>query len=35
VIPAKYVGMDRYVARKQIVADLEAHGCSSGSRTTG
>ena len=26
VIPAKYVGMDRYVARKQIVADLEAHG---------
>jgi valyl-tRNA synthetase len=25
VIPAKYVGMDRYVARKQIVADLQAH----------
>ena len=26
VIPAKYVGMDRYAARRQIVADLEAHG---------
>jgi valyl-tRNA synthetase len=25
VIPAKYVGMDRYVARKQIVADLQVH----------
>jgi valyl-tRNA synthetase len=26
LIPAKYIGMDRYVARKQIVADLQAHG---------
>ncbi len=26
VIPAKYVAMDRYAARKQIVADLESHG---------
>jgi valyl-tRNA synthetase len=26
LIPEKYIGMDRYVARKQIVADLEALG---------
>jgi valyl-tRNA synthetase len=26
LIPGAYVGMDRYVARKQIVADLEAQG---------
>ena len=26
LIPAKYIGMDRYEARKQIVADLEAAG---------
>ncbi len=26
LIPAAYIGMDRYVARKQIVADLEAQG---------
>ncbi|KRT55122.1 valyl-tRNA synthetase [endosymbiont of Ridgeia piscesae] len=26
LIPAKYIGMDRYLARKQIVADLEASG---------
>ena len=26
LIPAKYIGMDRYVARKQIVADLDAAG---------
>ena len=26
LIPAKYIGMDRYEARKQIVADLEASG---------
>ncbi|MGD2117035.1 MAG: valine--tRNA ligase [Chromatiales bacterium] len=26
VIPAKYIGMDRYEARKSIVADLEAAG---------
>ena len=26
LIPARYVGMDRYAARKQIVADLEAQG---------
>ena len=26
LIPADYIGMDRYVARKQIVADLEALG---------
>ncbi len=26
IIPAKYRGLDRYVARKQIVADLEAAG---------
>ncbi|MCU7806670.1 MAG: valine--tRNA ligase [Candidatus Thiodiazotropha sp. (ex Semelilucina semeliformis)] len=26
LIPAKYIGMDRYDARKQIVADLEAAG---------
>lgn len=26
LIPAKYIGMDRYQARKQIIADLEADG---------
>jgi len=26
LIPAAYIGMDRYAARKQIVADLEAQG---------
>ncbi|MCB1772191.1 MAG: valine--tRNA ligase, partial [Gammaproteobacteria bacterium] len=26
LIPAAYIGMDRYAARKQIVADLEARG---------
>jgi len=26
VIPARYIGMDRYAARKAIVADLEAQG---------
>ena len=26
LIPAKYIGMDRYFARKQIVADLDAAG---------
>jgi valyl-tRNA synthetase len=26
LIPSKYIGMDRYDARKQIVADLEAQG---------
>jgi valyl-tRNA synthetase len=26
LIPARYVGMDRYAARKQIVADLETEG---------
>ena len=26
LLPAKYIGMDRYVARKTIVADLEAAG---------
>ncbi len=26
LIPAKYIGMDRYIARKQIVADLETLG---------
>jgi valyl-tRNA synthetase len=26
LIPAKYIGMDRYAARKQIVADLDAAG---------
>ena len=26
LLPAKYIGMDRYEARKQIVADLEAAG---------
>ncbi len=26
VIPAKYVGMDRYAARRQIVTDLESQG---------
>ncbi len=26
LLPTKYIGMDRYEARKQIVADLEAEG---------
>jgi valyl-tRNA synthetase len=32
--PAAYRGLDRFVARKQVVADLEAWACWSKSRST-
>ena len=32
-VPAKYRGLDRFEARKQVVADIEAIGLLIGSRT--